>query len=64
MRDGALAERIDDFEAFGVRAFTTTRARGSFGTASEEPTRVVTERWAALRRELAVADQRPAERGR
>ena len=58
MRDGALAERIDDFEAFGVRAFTTTRARGSFGTASEEPTRVVTERWAALRRELAPAGGR------
>jgi hypothetical protein len=55
MADAALAERIDDFEAFGVRAFTTTRARGSFGTASDEPVGVVMERWAALRRELSPA---------
>ena len=48
-----LAERIDDFEAFGIRAFTTTRSRGSFGSHSDEPMRVVTERWSALRRELA-----------
>ena len=51
--DAAYAERVDDFEAFGIRAFTTTRARGSFGTAAEEPVRVVMERWAALRRELS-----------
>lgn len=53
MAEAALAERIEDFEAFGVRAFTTTRARGSFGTGTDEPVRAVTERWAALRRELS-----------
>ena len=58
MAEAALAERIDDFEPFGIRAFTTTRPRGSFGTASDEPVRVVMERWAALRRELAPAGGR------
>ena len=53
MAQAALAERIDDFEAFGIRAFTTTRARGSFGTASDEPVGIVMDRWAALRRELS-----------
>lgn len=53
MVDAALAERIDDFEAFGVRAFTTTRAWGSFGTGTDEPVRLVMDRWAELRRELA-----------
>ena len=60
MVEAALGERIDDFEAFGIRAFTTTRARGSFGTASEEPARVVMERWAALRRQLSPAGSRLA----
>ena len=47
------SEAIDDFASFGVRAFTTTRAAGSFSTAGEEPVGAVTERWSALRRELA-----------
>ena len=45
-------ESIDDFAAFGVRAFTTTRVAGNFSTAGAEPVGQVTERWTALRREL------------
>ena len=58
MAGAALNERILDFEAFGIRAFTTTRARGSFGTASDEPVGEVMDRWAALRRELTPAGGR------
>jgi YfiH family protein len=50
---GAIpAEVVDDFAGFGVRAFTTTRQAGSFGTATAEPVREVMARWEALRREL------------
>ena len=49
----ASAEPIDDFASFGVRAFTTTREGGSFSTAGDEPVGAVTDRWTALRRELA-----------
>ena len=40
---------MDDFTTFGVHAFTTTRAVGSFGTSSDEPVRDVMGRWDALR---------------
>jgi len=46
-------EVVDDFSPFGVRAFTTTRHVGSFGTASAEPVRDVIARWDALRATLA-----------
>lgn len=46
-------EPIDDFAAFGIRAFTTTRAAGSFSTAGDEPVGVVTARWTALRQSLS-----------
>jgi YfiH family protein len=49
----ADSEIVDDFSPFGVRAFTTTRASGTFGLASDEPTRVVMQRWGLLRDELA-----------
>lgn len=39
---------IADFADFGVVAFTTTRAAGSFGTASGEPVGTVMGRWSAL----------------
>lgn len=39
---------IADFADFGIVAFTTTRAAGSYGTATNEPVAVVMERWAAL----------------
>ena len=46
-------EMVDDFSSFGVRAFTTTRAVGSFGSGSDEPVRDVTGRWDALRASAA-----------
>lgn len=54
------SERVDDFSPFGIRAFTTTRACGSFGLASEEPARVVMQRWRQLRDELAPEGARLA----
>lgn len=49
----AWFEAIPDAEAAGIRAFTTTRAAGSFGVGSDEPVRDVMGRWDRLRRELA-----------
>lgn len=49
----ADSESVDDFSPFGIRAFTTTRASGSFGLASDEPVRLVMQRWRQLREELA-----------
>ena len=54
----AAHEPIVDFERFGIRAFTTTRAAGSFSTSGDESVGAVTERWHALRRELATAGPR------
>jgi YfiH family protein len=45
-------ESVPDFEAFGVVAFTTTRATGSFGSGSDEPVRDVIGRWDRLRATL------------
>ena len=59
LREQAL-EPIEDFARFGVRAFTTTRAAGSFGTASDEPVGTVMARWDALRRHLAPSGPRLA----
>jgi YfiH family protein len=42
-------EIVDDFIAFGVHAFTTTRRVGTFSTTSDEPARDVMGRWDALR---------------
>ena len=55
-----LYEEVPEFAAIGVRAFTTTRVAGSFGVGSDEPVRVVMDRWNALRRELAPAGPRLA----
>jgi polyphenol oxidase len=46
-------EIVPDFTAFGVRAFTTTRAFGTFGSNSDEPIKTVMGRWDALRASLA-----------
>ena len=54
------AERIDDFSPFGIRAFTTTRASGTFGLASDEPARLVMQRWRQLRDELVPGGARLA----
>lgn len=56
----AWFEDVPGVSDIGVRAFTTTRAAGSFGVASEEPVRVVMGRWDALRRELAPLGPRLA----
>lgn len=44
----------DAFADWGVRAFTTTRAAGSFGTAGDEPVTAVLGRWDALQRRIAA----------
>jgi len=46
------SETIDDFAPFGIRAFTTTRASGTFGLSSEQPVGEVMSRWRQLREEL------------
>ena len=57
------AESVDDFAAFGVRAFTTARAAGSFGLHSDEPVGQVTARWSDLRRALSAHGPRLATAG-
>lgn len=47
------SERVDDFSPFGIRAFTTTRASGTFGLAFDDPVGLVMQRWRQLRDELA-----------
>ena len=47
-------EVVSDFESFGVHAFTTTRAVGTFGSNSDEPIKVVMGRWDALRATIAA----------
>jgi len=54
------AEMVDDFAPFGVRAFTTGRAAGSFSTGSVEPVRDVMARWDALRDALRPGSRRLA----
>jgi len=43
------AEVVHDFAAFGVIAFTTTRAFGSLSTESSEPASAVMQRWDTVR---------------
>ncbi len=47
------SEIVSELAAFGVRAFTTTRAVGTFGVNGDEPVRDVMGRWDALREELS-----------
>jgi polyphenol oxidase len=54
------AEVVDDFAAYGVRAFITGRAAGSFSTTGPEPVRDVMARWDALRAELRPGGPRLA----
>src|SRR3954464_3912484 len=46
------SEVVPGFDEFGIRAFTTTRAVGSFGLLGTEPVGVVYARWNELRGEL------------
>ena len=57
---GAWYESVPEFESLGIRAFTTTRAAGSFGVGSDEPVRDVMARWDRLRAELAPSGPRLA----
>jgi YfiH family protein len=56
----AESEAVPELAAFGIRAFTTTRASGSFGLMTDEPVRDVTARWTQLRRELRSSRSRLA----
>jgi YfiH family protein len=48
----AQSEVVPGLDAFGIRAFTTTRSFGSFGFNSDEPVREVMYRWHELREAL------------
>jgi YfiH family protein len=54
------AEVVDEFIPYGVRAFTTGRAVGSFSTAGSEPVRDVMARWDVLREALRPGGPRLA----
>lgn len=47
------AEVVDDFSAYGILAFTTSREAGSFGLHTSEPAKQVMERWTSLRESLS-----------
>lgn len=54
------SEAVPELASFGIVAFTTTRATGSFGLMTEEPVADVVGRWSALRRELRTGAKRLA----
>jgi len=54
------SEVVTEWLEFGIRAFTTTRAIGSFGLMTDEPVQAVMRRWQELRRELAPGGDRLA----
>ncbi|PYO77657.1 MAG: hypothetical protein DMD63_10375 [Gemmatimonadetes bacterium] len=56
----APKEVIPDFEAWGIRAFTTTRDAGTFSLSGTDPVNEVMGRWSALQRELADTARRVA----
>lgn len=51
-RAAAAYAAYDVFADWGVRAFATTRAAGSFSSASDEPAAAVLGRWDALQRHV------------
>ncbi len=54
----AASEVVPDADALGMRAFTTTRASGSFGVMTDESVREVLGRWDRLRGELRTGGAR------
>jgi hypothetical protein len=58
VREGG--EIVESFADWGITAFTTGRAAGSFGMQTEEPVREVTRRWGALRAALGGPSARLA----
>jgi YfiH family protein len=53
-------EVVESLAEFGILAFTTGRAVGSFGTGTDEPVRDVMARWSALRATLGGSGSRLA----
>jgi len=53
-------EVIPDFQAWGIRAFTTTRDAGNFSLSGTDPVNEVMRRWSSLQRELADTARRVA----
>ena len=51
-------EVITDFEAWGIRAFTTTRDAGTFSLSGTDPVSEVMGRWTAVQRELSETARR------
>ena len=51
-------EAVTDFEAWGIRAFTTTREAGSFGLSGDDPVKEVMGRWSAVQRDLSQTARR------
>ena len=51
-------EPITEFDAWGIRAFTTTRAAGTFSLLSDEPVSDVMARWSALEADVRDAARR------
>lgn len=49
-------EVVEDFATFGIQAFTTTRAAGTFGSNTDDPGRELMARWRALQELLAARD--------
>ena len=58
MSVAADVEAVPGLADFGIRAFTTTRSLGSFGTVSDEPVGAVMARWRDLRRALKTGGPR------
>ncbi len=56
-------EVVPELEALGLRAFTTTRAAGTFGTGGSDPVSEVMSRWNALIAELRPVAPRFATAG-
>jgi purine-nucleoside/S-methyl-5'-thioadenosine phosphorylase / adenosine deaminase len=53
-------EPVPEFAAFGVEAFTTTRAAGDYGLGDDPPKEDALERWRALQQSLAPTAPRLA----
>jgi YfiH family protein len=53
-----VSEPVPELADFGIRAFTTTRASGSFGVGTHEPVVEVMSRWDRLRAELRTGGPR------
>ena len=56
----AGGEVVESFARFGITAFTTGKAAGSFGFATDDPVREVIARWSALRSSLGGSSARLA----